>query len=452
MTRPNLLQQRYSVIVRKPDGTNPLDITEDVDNVSLEIDQNMITVLTFELRKPDKYSGWLDSNYRIEFYGGYLGGNDYFDLSENQKGLFYEYKAGSANEHFKYMYRGTVWRIVYSYSDSGVKTANVESKDFSWGATSFQKINMAYPSKKATRTFATTKTKLKLSEIVKGIADDIKLSTVTTDSNNIEVSTIQVHVDTEYTIAHPAIQHNVTDWYFLRVLASENACNVWTNIDPSTGKYSLYFVDKDKSRNLEEKQIEFIWLDRTDGYDFKNTNVPTGDEASEFSRLKPNQIQILSANVEIAPTLLNSAVTQVTEFNEETGQDEQKLVSYREEGESIIYYELKTELVAGQSDETLKKLSNMGPFGIPWEVAKDYYKEVPFPKGVIKAIDRPFHGITVTAKITGNVNIEPFQSYRIFGIGKWSTRDNSKGLRYYCHGITHNWGSEGFFTDLRFKA
>lgn len=451
MTRPNLLHQRFSIIVRKPDGTNAHDISKDVNNVTLEIDQNRITILTFELQKTEKYAEWLDSSYKIEFYGGYLMSTDYYKTNASDLKEPYTYSQGSTNEHFRYMYKGSVWRMVYDYGDDGTKTLHVESKDFSWGVTAYKKAYFSYPSADSLRAFAKDKTQLKLSEIVKGIAKDIGMST---DVDG--VSTIQIHVDTVYTASAPAVQHGETDWAFLRQLAKQNACYVWTNIDPSTGQYTLYFVDRDKAVNQEDKRIEFVWLDRTDEYEFKQGDyLPTGDGKSEFTRLKNNQIQLLTANVEISPTLTGTNITQVTEFNEETGAEETKLVSYTEDSDSIIYYELNrakvNELVKTNPQEA-DRISNMGPFGIPPEVFLEYYTPVPMDKGIIKAIDRPFHGIEITAKIIGNVNIEPFQSYRIFGIGKWSTRKSNKALRYYLNGITHTWGDNGFETELRFKG
>ena len=85
MIKQVALQPRFSCIVSKADGSNPLEITKDINSITLSIDQNFISILEFELDKPEKYMGWIDNSYRINFYGGYLVGNDYYNELPNNE-------------------------------------------------------------------------------------------------------------------------------------------------------------------------------------------------------------------------------------------------------------------------------------------------------------------------------------------------------------------------------
>jgi hypothetical protein len=451
MTKIRLPQPRFSIIVRRPNGDNATDITIDVDSVTLEIDQNMISVLTFELKNPEKYESWLDRSYRVDFYGGYLTTKDYYTELPNNE---FDYRPGSTNEHFRYMFNGTIWQLKYKYYEDGTKNVSIVAKDMSWGAAAKDNKYAAYPSKDCPRSWA-NKQSLKLSEIVKKIAEDIGMSVTTVNPDGTEVSTIQISNDVEYTLKKPAVQYGNSDWSFLNKLAKNNACYMWTNIDPVTGDYTLYFIDKGKAIDAEERRIEFVWLDRKDNFDFKQGEyLPIGDEVSETTKLKNNQIQIKSIEVDVAQAAIGSSVVEVTTFND-LGQEETKLVSYEEDADNIIYWDLdekKVEAFTRNNPKEADRLLNMGPTNIPREDFEKFYTPVKIPKNAINAIDRPFLGIDVTAKIDGNVNIEPFQSYRIYGIGRWSSRKSSKVLRYYLYSITHTWDSNGFETELKFKA
>jgi len=445
MTRPLLLQQRFSLFVTKPGQKGSrYEITNDVDNVTLEIDQDRISVLTFVLNKPEKHSQYMDAGYHIDFYGGYIDRDDYYNKERNQFNEFtYDTKT---SDRYRYLFNGRVFWVKLRYGKAS-NTLEVICKDMSWGATSSNNLmHYCYPSKDSKRDFANKPSGvIKLSEIVKGICDEIKIE-----------SDIQISEDVEFTFKRASVQHGITDWAYLRNLAKNSGCYVWTNIDPDTGKYTLYFIDRDKAVNKQNARTEFIWLNRTDDYEFKQLSVlpdATG-KTEELAKFKPNQIQIEEIEVDVNPMIAGTNVSIITDFDD-NGQQTQKLVSYTEDSESIIYWELDREMVervARTNPKEADRIMNMGPTGIPYDVFIEYYKPRPMPKGIINAIDRPFAGISVDATVLGDVNIEPFQSYPIFGIGKWSTRKSSKTLYYYLYSITHEWGSNGFETKLKFKA
>lgn len=448
MTRPLLPQQRFSLFVTKPNKIGErLEITDDVDSVTLEIDQDRISVLTFVLNNPEKHSEYMDTGYHIDFYGGYIDHYNYANQDQALTRTGFKYDTRSS-DHYRYMFNGRVFWVKIRYNQSS-EQLHIVCKDMSWGATGTSLPHFSYPSDKSTRAFA-NKTTIKLSEIVKGICDEIKIK-----------SDIQISQDPEFNFKRAAVQKGITDWAFLRQLAKNSACYVWTAIDSNTGDYTLYFIDRDKAVNNMNDRIEFVWLGRKDNFEFKDgPYLPTGDGKSEITKFKTNQIQLNEVDVDVNPMIAGSNITQVTDFDEKTGQEVTKLVSYVDDPSgsgTIIYYELDTaavERLVRTDPEKANRIQNMGPTGIPFEVFKEYYIERPISgKGIINCIDRPYHGISVSAKIDGDVNVEPFQSYRIYGIGKWSTRTNHKALNYYLYSIEHSWGGgQTFDTSLKFKA
>jgi hypothetical protein len=444
MTKPLLPQQRYSLFVTKPGRTGErLEITNDVDQVTLEIDQDRISVLTFVLNCPEKHSEYMDVGYHIDFYGGYVDHDNFADKMQASTRTNFTYDTKTSDQ-YRYAFNGRVFWVKMIYNKSS-EQMRIICKDMSWGATAINLPHFTYPSTNSARSFANVTT-IKLSEIVKGIADDIQIK-----------CEIQISQDVEFTFKRAAVQRGITDWAFLRQLAKNSACYVWTNIDPDTGEYTLYFIDRDKAVNKQNARTEFVWLGRKDNYEFKEgAYLPTGNGQTEISRFRPNQIQINEIEVDVNPMIAGSNVTQVTDFDEKTGQEVTKLVSYEEDSESIFYWELDTEKVerlVRENPTEANRIQNMGAFGIPPETFKEYYIKRPIPKGIINCIDRPFHGINVSAKIDGDINIEPFQSYPIHGIGKWSTRKSHKSLNYYLYSIVHNWGGgQTFETELKFKA
>ena len=98
---------------------------------------------------------------------------------------------------------------------------------------------------------------------------------------------------------------------------------------------------------------------------------------------------------------------------------------------------------------TLKQVQQMGAFGIPWEVAKNYYIARPVSKAIIDAIDKPLLGITINATCRGNVNITSQQSYMIHGISRFSSM-RRKSRSYFLKTMSHKWSSDGFTTEMEF--
>lgn len=442
MARQLLPQQRFSVFVTKP-GKNGgrYDITEDIDNISLEIDQDRISILSFNLRKPEKHSEYMDVGYHIDFYGGYVDRDSYTDVDQEANGKF-KYSNGTS-DRFRYMFNGRIFHLKLSYQEDD-EFLELTCKDASWGATCVTRSHYAYPTTGSDRSFA-NKEVIKLSKIVEGICNIIGIK-----------YKLNLKEDTEYTLRRAAIQKG-TDWAFLRHLAKSNGCLIWTDIDVESGEYTLYFTDGGLAVNTQNDKVEFVWLGRTDNYEFKDAPYLSGNpnDKSEFGKLKTNQIKFETIDVEVNPQIAGTNVTVITDFDEETGQQTQKLVSYTEDSKNIIYYELdedKVEKMTRGRPEEANRILNMGPTGIPPGVFYEYYSEVPQPKGIINAIDKPIHGIEVSGSIMGDVNIEPFQSYAIYGVGKWSTRRSKMILNYYLYSIRHEWGSDSFKTELKFKA
>lgn len=419
------LQSAYRVFVSTPVKEASVDLTDYVEGIpSIDIDENRLAVLTFMLKDPEKHLSYLKVGYHISFYGGTI---DSETFAERLQGA-----------NFSNVFKGSVRHIFVRPSPStGKLSLEINAIDLVWSRTSYTNRFFAYPSKKCPRKFA-DKNVMSLEEIVVGICDDLKI--------DLE---IDLHENPSYVDVAPAVQHNISDWAFLRKLANDNSCYLWT--DPFTG--TLYFVDKAKTINKSDR-LEFVYLAREGNNFVQGEYLPDSDLVSEGTLLKPNQIPLLNISIEENPQMAGLHISRVTDYNEDTGESEERLTSYDETLNEIIYWELNQPLIdsMNKTDEgraELDRIFKMGAFDIPREVFMKYYIAVPISKKGIKAIDRPFLGININATIPGNLNVLPFQSYAIHGISRYSSFSQKTG-KYYLKGLTYKFGPT-FTMDLRFR-
>lgn len=446
MQRPLQLRPRFSISVKRPGTKDKLDITNIVDSVSLSVDTDRIGVLSFTInRQVSVLSEFMMIGYEIEFYGGFTDNSAYYDKPKGIDAKYnpdgFTYKTDNT-EFFKALFKGTVSSLKTSYAEDGTKTMAIDAKDRSWGYTAKARLNHSYPSVDAERKFADVTT-LKISDLVKGICNDI----------GFKVGQIFIEDDFEYTLKNPAVQEHMTDWAFLRELAKDHSCYVTTDIDGND--YLLNFIQSSKARKTAGK-IEFVWLDRKDDFGFSDLpQLPTGDTTSELSKLKENQVQLTAIDVTVNMQAVDGGVVQVvTDFSTESGEKKEVLVSYEEDADDLIYYELdqaKVDNMVRTNPDEADRLSKMGPTGIPREQFLEYYTKVRIPKERIKAMDMPMMGIELSGSCIGNLNIQPFQSYAVYGIGKYQTRASGK-YKYYVQSLTHSWTPGDFVTEITFKA
>lgn len=447
MQRPLLLRPRFSCLIQRPGQTgDKLDITNSVSNGTLGIDQDRITIMTVTIdRQVSALMEFIEPGYVIHWYGGFTDKSNYFTKTDTVDKRIntdnYIYNTDNS-EYFRYLFKGSVFSTKINYQKDGSKSFTLTCRDLTWTRVAKETLHFAYPDLKSERTFA-NKATMFLSDIVKGICKHVGL----------ELGVFEVAHDYEYTLKEQAVQNGQTDWNFLMKLAEQNSCYVWTELDGND--YILNFVQKGKARGTSDSSIEFIWLDRTDEHDFfQLPQLRKGDTVNEISKFKDNQIQLEDIDLEVSQQFAYGQVLQrVTDFRE-NGETKEILVSYKEDADEIIYYELnqkKVEDLVRNNPTRANEISNMGPMGIPDNVFQEYYTEKRIPKEMIKAMDAPLYGIQLTANIVGNLNVVPFQSYPVYGIGRWSTRDSGR-LKYYLVGLQHVWVPGDFITELTFKA
>ncbi len=422
-------QSAYRIYVKAP-GKTRVDITDSVfGTVTLRTDQNKITYLDFNLTDVYIHSEYLKRGYEIEFYGGTVE-------TEN---FYLEPRANKPN--YSYLFNGTINHIFTSYPESGKPFITIKCFDYSWKRAGSTNNYLAYPSPSNPRT-PEFKNSIKLSEIVSVVAKKI--------GANLETDIVR---DTVYFDFSPAVQKNMSDWQFLKKLADDNSCYVWS--EPNEGNAKIHFKDKSNLvDNVNLNRIEFVYLTRdlSNGF-FQGDYLPTGDGFNESSLLRPNQIQLKSIDITESPQLAGLNITQVSDFGP-NGEEQQRLVFYDETKDEIIYYELNKPLVeklqaTPEGSKRLDGILNLGAFDIPREVFMEFYIPVAIPKKSLKAIDRPYLGITVKAKAAGNIKVVPFQSYPIYGIAIYNSINNKKGT-YFLKGLEFTWGSDGFNMELEF--
>lgn len=419
------LQSGFRVFIAAPGKAN-VDVTDFVDTpVTLTLDENRLATLSLSMKDPEKHSEYLRMGYTVLFYGGTLEGINFKDVLEGT--------------NFKLMFSGSVRFLYMDYREDGKKYLTVTCIDYAWSRSAYTNNFFAYPSPDCKRAWAAKNT-IKLSDIVKGVAREIGME--------VEVT---LQSDTEYYDFEPAVQKNKSDWAFLRQLAHDNSCYVWTAVEGS--KTVIKFCDKRKAIN-QKNRVEFVWLDRK-GHDFIDLEqLGTGDGSSEKSKLKDYQKQLLSVTVEENPQMIGSNITVLTDWDESTGESVERLVNYDETKDEIIYYKLDQEKIddmekTEEGAEELDRIMSMGPTDIPPEVFMRFYIPEKVVKGSIKAIDSPYLGITVNAKSRGDVNVMPFQSYVIRGISRYSSLSNKSGT-YFMKAITYTWDDSGFTMDMTF--
>lgn len=439
-------QHRYNFKIGGVDATDFID-----GDVTLEIDVMKMAHLSFSIRNPDLNSEWLQIGRSVDFMGGYLqvpirANTDY--LAESKR--------------FKKLFTGKIKTCNLAYKEDGTELAVIEALDTSWSIYGeYGKYRFRYPSYNCPRDIGNTN-RVKLQDIVKYIIEKELGCT-----SNINLGD---GVDIEYTLAEPVVQYDMSDWAFLRYLAKRCDCYCWTSIEGSNTVVN--FVNKSKAIS-DTGRMEFVWIGRggSDERNFFNAYGDTNSAAqstdwkgsylressigrSDDSKLKENQIQLRTVAIQESPSLYGSLVHQITDFDTETGETKNQFVMYDETKEELIYYELNREKIDAmqrtpEGAKTLKQIQAMGAFGIPWEVAKDYYIPRPISKAIIDAIDKPLLGVTITATCDMNVDITPQQSYLVHGVSRYSSTRN-KSRRYFLKTMSHIWSDNGADTKLEF--
>lgn len=430
-------QSRFKVYIITADGKNKTDATDFVaDGVSLSMDVNQISQLTLQLKEPELHFEWLRIGYKVEFYGGYIDRDNYY--SENQS-------SPQQGNLFKKLFVGVIRNLNSHYQENGSFLADIVAIDATWVTSSYSNFHLRYPSKNCKRNWA-NKTQLTLSDIVRGIVSEMK-------GVKLNLS-IGQGVDKTYKLTSPIVQNDMTDWGFLTYLAKLSSCYVWTSVDGAD--MAINFIEKSKAIG-QNNRLEFLWAARY-GREFAQENYHAKNQQTgsspETDKLKANQLRLLSVDIHENPQIVGANVYEITDFNEETGEEETKLVSYSETKDELIYWELDQDKINKEEKtpagkKKLDKILKMGATSIPRDVFMEYYKKVAFKKGIIGAIDRPFLGVNVKAVSEGDVNIEANQSYTINGISRYSSM-RIKSARYFLKGLVHEWSDEGFKTHLDF--
>lgn len=411
------LQPRFSLYIEGQDVTSyakyPLTYREEPDIISTFSFQLAGRNFAFSSGKSGEafnITNAIKLGNQVEFYGGTM------DV-----------------ENYRLLFKGSVKNINPQYAESGEVSVFVTAVGTTFRA-AVKQVNEVYPSPRSKRPWANT-SPIKASQIVRGIAEEIK----------IPVQEIRLANDQEFTFENPITQYKETDWAFLKKLSQRIGANVWGEYLADVGE-AMFFVDKSAQMNLDVPDIRFVYpIRKTDG-------------SYEYSELKDGDRIIISATIEQDLTSANANVRIVQSFDKISG-EKATLLQVRktnEQGEVFIkYYRPKVdESKLPQDSVERDRLKNIaanlgGDNNYTLEDVEQYFVPAEFIDDSYSVIDKPWIGITITAKIDGDVNIRSKRSYPVLGIGRYGS--DTLEENYLLFELSHVFDTDGFTTELTLR-
>jgi hypothetical protein len=336
----------------------------------------------------------------------------------------------------RYLFAGVIKKIHPRFAEDGVPRAEITAYGGSWRGARFTR-KIVYPSVDCPREWA-RKSPIKLSTIVRNILDE----------NFYQMPvTINIKQDREFTFKKPFTQA-ATDWVALRELARLSNCMLLELAnDTDTTEHKILFVDReDRLHNVEDKQypIAIRYTPREkQNYDFLIDEAKEGELLTHF----------IDFNMDV--DLNSGSLRIVSDFSE--GPDAQlKITKYDEKTNELFLYELKPESEFRRlGDATVDRFWRRLTY--EWdEVTEEeilpFFNKNALSSNIVPGYDDSGVGLTGAGKLgwlgyeiaatieAGDVNIEPYRYYPLYGIGKYSTRDNGSN-KYYMRSMKHILGA-----------
>lgn len=348
----------------------------------------------------------------------------------------------TANE-FGLIFSGEVKQKGLDATPEGLVFITLTAYDMSYARSGFSKHIYRYPGKNsdAARQWA-DKPSLTTKDIVENIIGSMG-KTASVDLGDIENKT--------WSSTAPLVQGDMSDMAFLMEVAKRSGCYAWTEYTPSDNPDSYQEVIHFKSKKsvVQKTDVTFVYLKR-----YVQSPAMYDFEGQDF---KPNRLYLINASMEVDPLVLGIPLTQVTDFNLLTGKNEERFVTYEESENAIVYYKLddkKVDDLMRTEEGRLKaeRLKNFGAFSIPWAEAKEFFTREEIKSDIIDQIDAPVYGISLSATSMGSIAIRPFRSYEILGVPALHASLQRKRFSFFLRSMTHNISTQGFTTNLEFKA
>ena len=413
-------------------GTNKTLINEwVVGDVSVTEEADFIRTATFSV-KGAKFVDVLSRLTPVTIYGGSQDPN-------NQR----------------YLFKGIIKRIDHQFNKSGVPQLNVTCYGGAYrGAKQDRKI--IYPSPKCERTWADSdkRDSIKLSEIVNNILNESFYQF----NCKVDIQPENDHVFT-YSPNGYFVQTG-TDWQALKDLARIGKCIFAEKAnDSDTGEHNIIFVDRERYANETDSSeksfpMSFRYLERS----IENDN----DFIRDF--LRDGEISVDQVNFNMDVDLNSGSLRIVSDFNE-GGDGKTYLQKYDEKSDKILLYELKpTEYFNKLSDYEVdyfwRRLTNDFD-NVKFEEIQQFFLPLTDEKnntvagyedndvGMQGAGPLGFVGYEINVTLIGDKRVEPYRYYPIFGIGKYSSKEDG-GNKYYLRSLVHRMGANGYIQELNF--
>lgn len=426
----------FSVLVNGENVTNAITINgcEIVDQ------EDRIRTLTFTLKNGAFWSQRIARYHEVQFYGGSMD-----------------------DRNRKWCFKGKVKKLDFNYPAMGSPELIVNCFGGAQrGGTRGQHV--VYPQMKSGRDWAQKET-IKLSEIVHGILDE----TFPMMEHDVD---IEDKNDKVFTLKKPYVQKS-TDWMALRDLAKMSGCILAeTDSGKEGGEHRIVFVDRNKHANIKMEDSEyptvFRHIERETRATVQNKlYFEETDERFKTKELSYGEIPLENTSFVQNVDLNSGSMRIVSDFSEQTGGEskvylQQFVERDKDEEPDIITYELKPQsFFDSLSDAEIRNMDNK-----LWQHFDDvtldeilkYFQPVDLTKQKGYEADSGSFagagplgtiGYEITADIIGDVNIQPYRYYPVYGLGKFSSNPKG-GKKYYLRSITSKFTEQGFMQSLSF--
>jgi hypothetical protein len=431
------------------------DYTEFVDEggVTMNSANDLVTWVTFTLLDGVNVMDTIHARQKVELYAGSTDAN-------NQKAMF----------------RGVIRKIDGVYPVGGDIAATVECMSLAWQG-AVKPLTCFYPQTKCIRP-PFDKESCTLKEIVEWI-----LNNVFTDfDKNIQIPTNAENI--RFTKKNPFVQKMCTDWAALRKLAAIANCTLYEtctdtrnviNFVPITA--SALQADAAFSSSSDEITFRYVGRKGISGNGYSGQYEFSGNNKGDLWLDNNSQIELESLTMEIDPDIgAGQSIRIVTDFSGDPDDPDggnSKIYFIKTSEADIkqwVAYEINKEKLASTSglvqDELFRRIRNeySGGEEVSWEDIEPYLRPVNWegqhgyesnmPNKEFK--DLPvWLGYKINARWIGDVNVQPYKTYLIYGIGKYSSAPSKQSGaggtgRYYLDGLTHVFTKEGYFSEGHF--
>lgn len=371
------------------------------------------------------------------------------------------YGGNEAPNNQKWLFNGIIKKISATHDDTGVPLVTATCLGGAWRGTNTGRLD-TYPSDTCNRNWGRVE-QIKLSEIVQNILDETYYA--------FKHEVLIVH-DKVFTKKEPFIQKS-NDWKALKELSRIANCLLLerTN-DIENSENTILFVDLREWESLNGKlPFDANIPKKNGGISFRYPTRSTDELIVPFDEplFNKDEILVLNGTFDMDVDLNQGSLRIVSSFDEEKG--ENKIYAIKEsDKEQLLTYELKSQEFFDKlrkNDETFEnvivKFSNKlfyNSDAVTQEELDFFFDKVELQQMRAPGYDDSdlefggagqlgFVGYEYTAEIIGDVNIQAYRRYPVYGIGKYSSKPNGEH-KFYLRSITHTLGEGGYKQTLNF--